>query len=175
MPWSRMHQHFELITCWARSTRRWGISPMPHPSTRHRSHWLRASPLPARRWAVCSDISKASSMRVPPNPSRIYRRSALVTMLVFLASALALAAPPDEPLPFRQAINLALQHSGITAIAAANQWHSKQAYQEARNHYLPQLTVGSGLGYSYGFPSPSKVRRRRLSISHRPSLCSTFR
>ncbi len=37
-------------------------------------------------------------------------------------------------------------------IAAVNQWRSKKVYQEARDHYLPQLTVGSGLGYSYGFP-----------------------
>ena len=56
------------------------------------------------------------------------------------------------PLTFRQAVELALQHSGVMGIAALNQWRSLKAYQEARNHYLPQLTVGSGLGYSYGFP-----------------------
>ncbi len=38
------------------------------------------------------------------------------------------------------------------SIAAANQLHSRKAYEEVRNHYLPQLTAGSGLGYSYGFP-----------------------
>ena len=37
-------------------------------------------------------------------------------------------------------------------IATVNQWRSQKAYQEVRNHYLPQLTAGSGLGYSYGFP-----------------------
>jgi outer membrane protein TolC len=56
------------------------------------------------------------------------------------------------PITFRQALELALQHSGVMGIAAVNQWRSLKAYQEARNHYLPQLTVGSGLGYSYGFP-----------------------
>jgi outer membrane protein len=30
--------------------------------------------------------------------------------------------------------------------------HSRKAYEEVRNHYLPQLTAGSGIGYSYGFP-----------------------
>jgi len=30
--------------------------------------------------------------------------------------------------------------------------HSRKAYEEVKNHYLPQLTAGSGLGYSYGFP-----------------------
>ena len=71
------------------------------------------------------------------------------------------AAPlsPEQPAPaastpmtFREAINLALEHSGIMGIAAINQWRAFKAYQEARNHYIPQLTVGSGLGYSYGFP-----------------------
>jgi len=80
-------------------------------------------------------------------------RLALAAGLVLAASSAATAAaPPEEPLRFRQAIDLALQHSGITAIATANQWRSQKAYEEVRNHYLPQLTVGSGLGYSYGFP-----------------------
>jgi len=94
-------------------------------------------------------------MRVLPNPSWLIRRCAplvLLAILAFLAPAVAVAAPPDEPLRFRQAIDLALQHSGITAIAAVNEWRSQKAYEEVRNHYLPQLTVGSGLGYSYGFP-----------------------
>ncbi len=37
-------------------------------------------------------------------------------------------------------------------IASLNLWRSHKVYQEARAHYIPQLTVGSGLGYSYGFP-----------------------
>jgi outer membrane protein TolC len=60
--------------------------------------------------------------------------------------------PPLEPLRFGAAINLALQNSGITGIATANQFRAQKAYEETRNHWLPQLTVGSGLGYSYGFP-----------------------
>ena len=60
--------------------------------------------------------------------------------------------PAAEPLRFRTAVDLALQHSGVMGIATVNQWRSQKAYEEVRNHYLPQLTVGSGLGYSYGFP-----------------------
>jgi len=56
------------------------------------------------------------------------------------------------PIAFRQAVELALEHSGIMGIATVNQWRSMKAYQEVKNHYLPQLTIGSGLGYSYGFP-----------------------
>jgi outer membrane protein TolC len=73
---------------------------------------------------------------------------------VLLMSSLLLAAegPAAAPLRFRTALDLALQHSGVMGIAAMNQWRSRKAYEEVRNHYLPQLTVGSGLGYSYGFP-----------------------
>jgi len=57
-----------------------------------------------------------------------------------------------DPLPFDKAVNLALQHSGVMGIATLNQWRSQKVYQELRNHYIPQMTVGSGLGYAYGFP-----------------------
>ena len=74
---------------------------------------------------------------------------ALLSIPIFLRAA---DAPPVEPLRFRRAIDLALQHSGMMGIGTMNQWRSRKAYEEVRNHYLPQLTVGSGLGYSYGFP-----------------------
>lgn len=57
-----------------------------------------------------------------------------------------------EPMSFRRAMELALQHSGTTAIAAAEQVRAQQSYLELRNLYLPQMTVGSGLGASAGFP-----------------------
>jgi outer membrane protein TolC len=88
--------------------------------------------------------------------SRVRRVAKLLALAASLLSLptipWAADAPSGEPLPFRKAIDLALQHSGVMAIATVNQWRSQKAYQEVRNHYLPQLTVGSGLGYSYGFP-----------------------
>jgi len=45
-----------------------------------------------------------------------------------------------------------LQHSGVMGIAAINQWRAQEVYKEARANYIPQVTIGSGLGYSYGFP-----------------------
>jgi outer membrane protein TolC len=69
-----------------------------------------------------------------------------------LAPATQQTSPDQGPLTFREAVQLALQHSGIMGIATMNQWRSMKAYQEVKNHYLPQFTVGSGLGYSYGFP-----------------------
>ncbi len=57
-----------------------------------------------------------------------------------------------EPLPLERAIRLALTHSTTTAIAAADVQRAFASYRELRNNYLPQLLVGSGLGWSYGFP-----------------------
>lgn len=83
-----------------------------------------------------------------------FSRAAVLLASLLLVSSLMYAAdnPPAEPLRFRAAIDLALQHSGVMGIAAANQVHSRKAYEEVKNHYLPQLTAGSGIGYSVGFP-----------------------
>jgi outer membrane protein TolC len=75
-----------------------------------------------------------------------------VCLLLFALQPVSAQNTAPEPLRFRSAIQLALQHSGVMGIAAANQFKSQKAYQEVRSHWLPQLTVGSGLGYSYGFP-----------------------
>jgi outer membrane protein TolC len=57
-----------------------------------------------------------------------------------------------ETLPLARAIQLALAHSTSSAVANADVQRTFAAYREIRNGYLPQLVVGSGLGYSYGFP-----------------------
>jgi outer membrane protein TolC len=57
-----------------------------------------------------------------------------------------------EPLPLERAIQLALAHSTSSAVAHADLQRTFAAYREIRNGYVPQLIVGSGLGYSYGFP-----------------------
>lgn len=57
-----------------------------------------------------------------------------------------------EPLPLKRAVELALAHSTTAAVAGADQQHALASYHEARNQYLPQLMVGSGLGASWGFP-----------------------
>ena len=96
---------------------------------------------------------RSSTPRKNSQPSHRTRAVTLLALLFIFPSLLAASDDPSlEPLRFRRAIDLALQHSGIMGIAAANQFHSRKAYEEVRNHYLPQLSVGSGLGYSYGFP-----------------------
>ncbi|HEV2022549.1 MAG TPA: hypothetical protein VGQ94_08465 [Terriglobales bacterium] len=64
----------------------------------------------------------------------------------------AAPAAPAEPLPFRRAIELAVQHSGGMVIAAADQTRAQQSYQEARSLFYPQMALGSGLATTWGFP-----------------------
>lgn len=71
-----------------------------------------------------------------------------LTAVVLLFAGIA----PAEPLPLERAIRLALSHGTATAIAEADVQHALASYRELRNAVIPQLLVGSGLGYSYGFP-----------------------
>lgn len=57
-----------------------------------------------------------------------------------------------EPLPLDRAIRLALAHGTTLAIANADVQRAFASYRELRNNYLPQIGVGSGLGWSYGNP-----------------------
>lgn len=61
-------------------------------------------------------------------------------------------AAPGEPLPFRRAVELAVQHSGTMATAVLDQTRAHAGYLEARNAYVPQVMVGSGIAYTKGFP-----------------------
>ena len=69
---------------------------------------------------------------------------------LFLCSANLVAQ--NGPLPFRTAIELALKNSAITGIARADAQRAQANYLQARNLFLPQVTLGAGLAYSNGFP-----------------------
>jgi outer membrane protein TolC len=84
---------------------------------------------------------------------RLPRWLRLTNLLILSAAAftgerLALA----EPLPLQRAIELALAHSTTSAVASADLQRTYASYREIHNNYLPQFVVGSGLGWSYGFP-----------------------
>jgi outer membrane protein TolC len=84
--------------------------------------------------------------------SAFCRASALPALLL---GAFIVAALPQlfaEPLPLKRAVELALTHSTTTAAAGADEQRVFASYREARNQYIPQLVVGSGLGKSWGFP-----------------------
>ncbi len=122
---------------------------------------------------------------MPPRPRRFrmtrvdcaVRVAALAGLLVLSCTAgTAADTATPEPIPFRNAVDLALQHSGVMGIATINQWRARKAYEEVRANYIPQLTIGSGLGYSYGFPltlegsAPSVVNFNSVQSFFNPSL-----
>jgi outer membrane protein TolC len=57
-----------------------------------------------------------------------------------------------EQLPLKRAVELALAHSTTMEGSHIDEQRAFASYHEARNQYLPQLAVGSGLGKSYGYP-----------------------
>lgn len=57
-----------------------------------------------------------------------------------------------EPVEFRQAIELALKHSGVMLAASADRARAAQRYHAERDAYFPTVVFGSGLGYSFGQP-----------------------
>jgi outer membrane protein TolC len=83
-------------------------------------------------------------------------RSAVGIHKLLLASLLFLLFLPAsllaEPLTLKHAVELALQHASGAAIAAADQQNAAANTRELRSSYLPQLTTGAALGWSYGFP-----------------------
>jgi len=84
---------------------------------------------------------------------RLRQRFRFTNLFAILTSLLLVAtAATAEPLPLERAIRLALAHSTTSAISAADVQRAFASYRELRNNYMPQLYVGSGLGYTYGNP-----------------------
>ena len=57
-----------------------------------------------------------------------------------------------EPVSLKRVVELALAHATGAAIAAADEQRASATYRELHNNYVPQVSTGAGLGYSYGFP-----------------------
>ena len=66
----------------------------------------------------------------------------------------------------RQAVSLAVQQNPDVALARLDEETARQAVRVARDPFVPRVTVGSGMAYSYGFPmsvegsAPSIVQAR---------------
>jgi outer membrane protein TolC len=81
-----------------------------------------------------------------------------------------------NPIPLKRVVELALTHATGGAIAAADEQRASASYRELRNGYIPQLSTGAGLGYSYGFPlglegsAPSLFNLTAQSALFNPSL-----
>lgn len=92
----------------------------------------------------------------------------------FIVTVVLSCAALAEPMSFRQAIALAAQR-GAAPQAAADQARAHASYLEARNMYLPQVTVGSGLAKTWGFPlsiegsAPSAFQVNYQSFLYNPA------
>src|SRR5215510_5019066 len=75
-----------------------------------------------------------------------------IVILCILFSIQVIAGAQNTPLPFRTAIELALKNSAASGIARADAQRARANYLQAGDLFLPQVTVGSGLAWSYGFP-----------------------
>ena len=79
-------------------------------------------------------------------------------------------------MPLKRAVELALSHSTTAAAANADEQRVFASYREAKNQYIPQLVLGSGLGKSWGYPlslegsAPSIVNFNAQSALINPSL-----
>jgi outer membrane protein TolC len=82
---------------------------------------------------------------------RLVRVVAVVGYLLLLTASLP-AQDAAKPLPFRTAIELALRNSATSGVSRADFERARATVTEARDPYLPSMTVGSALGYSNGFP-----------------------
>src|SRR6266536_5353825 len=86
-----------------------------------------------------------------------------------------------EPISLKRVVELALTHATGPAITAADQERAAATYRELRNNYIPQLSTGAGLGYSYGFPlalegsAPSLFNINTQSALLNPSLRNLMR
>ncbi len=91
--------------------------------------------------------------------------------LAFLSGVLS-----AEQVPLKRAVELALAHSTTLQASQIDEQRAFASYHEARYQYLPQLTVGSGLGKSYGYPlslegsAPSIVNTTAQSALINPAL-----
>ena len=103
-----------------------------------------------------------------------YGVSRLLTGLLFFLVAVPVFVA--EPLPLQRAVQLALSHSTASGAASADEQRAFASYHEARNQYLPQIVLGSGLGASWGFPlslegsAPSIINVNAQSALINPAL-----
>ena len=84
-------------------------------------------------------------------PSGLVRAGVCALLLLCLAPITAVQATA-ETITLKRAVQLALAHSAASAEASADEQRAFASYREARNNYLPQIMVGSGLGDTWGYP-----------------------
>jgi len=108
-------------------------------------------------------------------------KSARCGIRLFILSCLCVVVPSSatlsaEAVPLKRIVELALGHATAAAAADASQQHALASYREIHDQYLPTLTVGSGLGATWGYPlslegsAPSIVNTTAQSAVLNPAL-----
>src|ERR1700680_4839410 len=73
--------------------------------------------------------------------------------LLFLSSLLFLSVTAlAEPLSLKHAVELAISHSAVVGTSKEDEQRAFATYREAKDSWVPQLVIGSGLGATWGFP-----------------------
>src|SRR5215470_2093231 len=83
---------------------------------------------------------------------KLHVRVTTAALCLLSCSLPLLAQDQGKPLAFRAAIELALRNSAGTSLSRAELERVRATVTQTRNLFLPQVTVGSALGYSHGFP-----------------------
>jgi outer membrane protein TolC len=106
---------------------------------------------------------------------QLLRRSLFAALIFSLLASLAVPAL-GESLTLKRAVQLALTHSPLAGEAVADEQRAFASMREARDQYIPQVNVGSGLGESWGYPlslegtAPSLVNVSAQSAVFNPAL-----
>ena len=102
-----------------------------------------------------AQVSKAAMPDAPlPSPPPLNASlSATPNALTEDKGAFAVASPvPKGDISLYTVVDLALRNSKAVRVGEAELQHAHGALSETRDAYIPNFALGSGLGYSYGFP-----------------------
>src|SRR5689334_9300738 len=92
-----------------------------------------------------------------------------------IASAVINPTVQAQPVTLAQVVQLSLSHSPAMAVSSADAQHAYESWREARNMYIPQVILGSGLAGTYGFPlsiegsAPSVISVGSQSFLYNPA------
>lgn len=111
-----------------------------------KNFWIRAAMLAA----IVSLVATAGLAQSSSGPLAL--RTDAVSIEPTATKADDGAAEDREPLTLKTAVELALKHSTGLAIAEADKKIADRGVAQSKYAFVPQVTVGSGLGYSNGFP-----------------------
>ena len=100
-----------------------------------------------------------------PRPTVVLSNSTTPSHLPKAGESLAMTRPERSPsdsaeidastvgdVSLYTIVDLALRNSRTVHVAEADQQRTRAIWMETRDIYIPSFSIGSGLGYSYGFP-----------------------